>query len=56
MFLEIQEILESNNTTINDLTFYMSSALDYTETGHGGMAEAVEAQKNVRRIKCCIIS
>ena len=54
--LELQESIEKSQGVINRLEFYMENAITYTEKAEDLMGEAVQSQKNIRRIKCCCCS
>lgn len=55
LFIDMQTMVDEQGQVIDNLEDYMQETVQYTEEAEGHMIEAVETQKNIRRLKCNIL-
>jgi syntaxin 7 len=53
--IELQTIIVEQGQIIDDLESFMDQTVSYTDQAEGRMKDAVESQKNIRRLRCSIV-
>lgn len=55
MFIDLSNMVDEQQGLLDSLEDFVGEAAEYTEVAQTHMEEAVETQKNIRRLKCNII-
>lgn len=51
MFIDLENATNENGELLDNLLSYMEETIEYTGQAGGAMVDAVETQKNIRRVR-----